>query len=332
MSTISKAGDPTPADWKAAGLRYYAYNFYLRNRFGGRVQKVSIDAGFTCPNVDGTLAKGGCVFCSNTSFSPSRRVRRQQILDQIDDGIRRLKTRYDCDMFMAYFQPGTNTYASVEVLEPLFQAAVEHEKVVALAIGTRPDCVPQDVLEMIDRLASLRPVSLELGMQTMHDASLIWMNRAHDHRATVDAVERCRARNFEVCLHVMLGLPGESPAQMLATAEDVARFNVHSVKIHHLYAVRNTPMGEEYLNGGVQLMERDEYIRVLLDFLEVLPPTCVVERLIGDAPPKYLLGPAWCLDKPAFKQAFESEAKRRDTWQGKRYKPSGAAVQNIMSE
>ena len=300
-------------------MRYHAYNFYLRNKFGGRVQKVSIDAGFTCPNVDGSAATGGCVFCSNTSFAPSRRVRRQQILDQIDDGIRRLKTRYVCDKFMAYFQPGTNTYAPVETLAPLFEAALEHPQVVALALGTRPDCVPEPVLELLSRLGQVRPLSLELGMQTMHDASLTWMNRAHDHACTVDAVERCRNRGFEICLHIMLGLPGESREDMLNTAREAARLRVDSVKIHHLYAVRNTKLGEDYTAGRVKLLDRDEYLDILLSFLELLPPQYVVERLIGDAPPKYLLGPAWCLDKPAFQQAFAAESSRRDAWQGKQW-------------
>src|SRR5688500_12563679 len=195
-------------DWRAAGLRYYAYNYFLRQKFGERVQKVSVDAGFTCPNVDGTVAIGGCTFCDNRSFSPSRRVPRMDIRDQIDDGIRRLKTRYDCDKFLAYFQPATNTYAPVSKLRPLFERALEHEKVVGLAIGTRPDCVPDDVLDLLTELAGRTYLSVEYGAQTIHDRSLDWMNRGHHHDAFLDALERSRGRGFEICVHVILGLPG----------------------------------------------------------------------------------------------------------------------------
>ncbi|MBW3597405.1 MAG: TIGR01212 family radical SAM protein, partial [Planctomycetes bacterium] len=214
----SRAGDQQrDVLWRDAGLRYYAYNFYLRRRFGHRVQKVSIDAGFTCPNVDGTVAVGGCTFCDNRSFSPSRRTPRRSIPEQIDDGIRRLKRRYDCDHFLAYFQPATNTYAPVERLRPLYEEALAHPKVVGLAIGTRPDCVPDDVLDLLEELGRRTYLSVEYGMQTMHDRSLDWMNRGHHHDAFLDAMERSRGRGFEICAHVIIGLPGESRDDMLAT-------------------------------------------------------------------------------------------------------------------
>lgn len=311
----------TLPDWRSAGLRYFAYNFFLREKFGKRVQKVSVDAGFTCPNVDGKVAVGGCTFCDNRSFSPSRRVKRQAIIDQIDDGIRRLRKRYRCDTFLAYFQPATNTYASVERLRPLYEAAIEHPQVVGLAIGTRPDCVPNEVIDLLSEIGGRTHLSVELGMQTMHDRSLDWMNRGHHHDATVDALERCHNRGFEICLHIMLGLPGETHADMLATAREVARLDVDAVKIHNLYAVRNTPLADQVARGEVQLMERDEYLQVLVDFLELLPPNCMVERISGEAPPDYFIGPSWCLDKPALRQAFLAELERRDTWQGKRFAP-----------
>ncbi len=304
-------------DWRAAGLRYFAYNFYLRNRFGQRIQKVSVDAGLTCPNVDGSKATGGCTFCDNRSFSPSRRVPRLNILDQIDDGIRRLKTRYKVDRFLAYFQPATNTYGPVDKLRTLFEQALEHPQVVGLAIGTRPDCVPDEVLHLLEELAGRTYLSVEYGLQTMHDRSLEWMNRAHDHAATVDAVQRSQGRGFEICAHIMLGLPGESHVDMLATAREVARLELDSVKIHNLYAVRNTPLADQVARGEVQLMERDDYVRTLVDFLELLPSHYIVERVSGDAPPDYLIGPAWCLDKPGLRTAIDAEFARRDTWQGR---------------
>jgi radical SAM protein (TIGR01212 family) len=322
-STNSHASSTTEPvyDWRGAGLRYFQYNYFLRQRFGERVQKVSIDAGFTCPNVDGTITTGGCNFCDNRSFSPSRRTPRLNIVGQIDDGIRRLKRRYDCDAFIAYFQPATNTYGSLEKLKNIYSQALSHEKVIGLAIGTRSDCVPNEVLDLIQEYAQQHYVAVEYGLQTIHDRSLEWMNRGHDYASFLDAVERSRNRGFEVCAHVILGIPGETHDDMLATAREVARLPIHSVKLHNLYAVKRTPLGEQVQRGEVQLIERDDYIRTLVDFLEILPPGMIVERISGDAPPDYFIGPSWCLDKPAVKLALHDELLRRDSWQGKLYSP-----------
>jgi len=314
--------EPKP-NWKAAGLRYHSYNHFLRQRFGGRVQKVSVDARFTCPNVDGTVATGGCTFCDNRSFSPSRRLPRQAIADQIAEGIRSLRRRYQkVERFIAYFQPATNTYAPVDRLRSVYAEALVHPAVVGLAIGTRPDCVADDVLDLLSDIASQTYVSVEYGMQTMHDRSLDWMNRGHHHEATVDAMRRSRGRGFEICAHVMLGLPGETRECMLATAREVARLGFDAVKIHNLYAVKNTPLADQVARGEVTLMERAAYIETLVDFLELLPPNMLVERISGDAPGDYFIGPAWCLEKPAVRLAFEAELVRRDSWQGKHWNPA----------
>ena len=202
-------------------------------------------------------------------------------------------------------------------MRPLYEAAIDHPKIVGLAVGTRPDCVPGDVLDLLERLAGRTFVSVEYGMQTIHDRSLDWMNRGHHHDAFLDGVERSRGRGFEICAHVILGLPGESHDDMLATAREVARLRLDSVKLHNLYAVRNTPYGEQVERGELQPMERDDYIRTLVDVLELLPPEMIVERISGDAPPDYFIAPAWCLDKPAIRSALDAELQRRDTWQGK---------------
>jgi radical SAM protein (TIGR01212 family) len=309
-------------DWFAAGLRYYRYNHFLRHKFGGRVQKVSVDAHFTCPNVDGTVALGGCTFCDNRSFSPSRRLPLRGIRDQIDEGVRQLRRRYRrVDRFLAYFQPATNTYAPVEKLRAVYQDALSHELVVGLAIGTRPDCVPNDVLDLLSEIAGRSYLSVEYGLQTIHDRSLDWMNRGHHYDAFLDAMSRSRNRGFEICAHVMLGLPGETRPCMLETAREIARLEVDAVKIHNLYAVKNTPLAEQVARREVFLMERDEYVSTVVDFLELLPPTTMVERISGDAPADYFIGPAWCLDKAAIRSALDAELVRRDTWQGKRWAP-----------
>jgi len=310
-------------DWQTAGLRYFSYNRQLRLRFGARVQKVSIDARFTCPNVDGTVATGGCTFCDNRSFSPSRRITRRQIADQIEAGIRQLRLRYHkVDQFIAYFQPATNTYAPVDRLREVYEEALAHPQVVGLAIGTRPDCVPDEVIALLDELGRRTYLSIEYGMQTMHDSSLDWMNRGHHHDAMVDAMARSRGRSFEICAHIMLGLPGETHADMMSTAQETARLGLDAVKIHNLYAVRNTPLADQVARGEVSLMERDEYVTTLIDFIEVLPPTMLIERISGDAPPDYFVGPTWCLDKAAVRLAFEAELLRRNTFQGRLYSPA----------
>jgi len=318
-STKTPPSSATAADfdWRAAGLRYFTYNFFLRRRFGFRVQRLSVDAGFTCPNVDGTIATDGCIFCDNRSFSPSRRLPSRPIDEQIDEGVRRMQTRYGCEHFLAYFQPATNTYAPVERLRQVYEQALAHPRVVGLAIGTRPDCVPDDVLDLLSELARRTFLSVEYGMQTMQDRSLDWMNRGHHHAAMVDAMQRSRGRGFAICAHVIVGLPGESRDDILATARELRRLEVDAVKVHNLYAVRNTRLAEQVQRGEVPLMERDEYLDTVIAFLEVLPPQMVVERISGDAPPQYFVAPAWCLNKPAFRQALDAELRRRDTWQGK---------------
>ena len=304
--------------WRNAGLYYHSYNHFLKSKFGFRVQRVSLDAGFTCPNVDGTVAIGGCTFCDNRSFSPSRRVRRLQIQQQLNDGISRLKARYrKVENFMAYFQPATNTYAPVDELRALYDIPLEHPEVVAMAIGTRPDCVPDDVLDLLQDFGERTYLTVEYGLQTVHNRSLDWMNRGHHHDAFLEAMERSVGRGFEICVHVMLGLPGESHADMMETADEIARLEIDAVKIHNLYAVENTLLAEQVRSGEVVLMEQDEYITTLVDFLERIPGHMVVERISGEAPPKYFVGPQWCLDKPNVLDCVRKEFETRKTWQGK---------------
>lgn len=300
-----------------------SFGAFLRRRFGGRIQRVSIDAGFTCPNVDGAVARGGCNFCDNRSFAPSRRVRLQQVSDQMQSGMLSLRRRYSkIHGFIAYFQPATNTYAPVEQLAEVFELALSiSDEIVGLAVGTRPDCVPESVLAMMQRLAGTRYVSLEYGMQTVHDESLRWMNRAHTHADMINAIDRSRGRGLECCAHVILGIPRETQAMMMQTAEEVGRLGFDSIKLHNLYAVHGTPLGQQVLDGEVQMMDRVEYVETVVDFLERIPPTVIVERISGDAPPNFLIEPKWCLEKSALRLDIENEFRRRGTRQGSRFAP-----------
>ncbi len=313
-ATPTAAGLPTGF---TADRRYYPFSRFLRERFGTRVYRVTIDAGFTCPNVDGTVTTGGCVYCDNRSFSPNRRLPRTSITAQVERGVELLGRRYNADRFLAYFQAATNTHAPLERLRRLYDEALTHPQMVGLAVGTRPDSVPDPVLDLLQGYAPDRHVCLELGLQTMHDRSLDWMNRGHHYDAFLDAVSRCQGRGLDLCVHVILGLPGETHADMLATADALAGLPVHGVKIHNLHVVRGTPMEAMYHAGEVRMLERDAYVSLVCDFLERLPATLVVHRLNGDAPPDYLVAPQWCLEKPALLQAIQAELGRRDSWQGK---------------
>ncbi len=320
--SILKSADRTAqqSTWQQLGHKYYPLSLYLNQKFGSRTQKISLDGGFTCPNVDGTVAKGGCTFCDNRSFSPSRRVRRDAIAAQIERGIEGLRRRYQTEKFLAYFQPATNTYGPLDKLRALWETALEDPRIVGLIIGTRPDCVADDVLDLVDEFAQRTYVSLELGIQTIHNSSLQWMNRGHDHDAAVDAMQRVAGRRFETSLHIMLGLPGETREMMMATADQVAEWNPAAVKIHNLYAVERTELADQVRSGQVRMLELEEYLELLADFLERLPPQMVIERISGDAPPKDFIAPAWCLNKGTIKSKLIELFDARGTCQGARFK------------
>ncbi len=314
-----------PVNWRELGHRYFPLNVYLNHRFGGRVQKISLDGGFTCPNVDGTVATGGCTFCDNQAFSPSRRVQRDAISSQVERGIFLLRRRYENEKFLAYFQPATNTYGPLDKLRMLYETAIEDPRIVGLVIGTRPDCIPDDVLDLIDEIADRTSVSLELGVQTIHDASLEWMNRGHGHASSVEAMQRVAGRKFEVSMHIMLGLPGETHEMMMQTADQVAAWNPAGVKIHNLYAVHRTRLAEQIKTGEVTLLEMEEYVQLLADFLERIPPTMVIERISGDAPPRDLIAPQWVLDKGSIKKRLIEVLEERQSYQGAKCSTVGSA-------
>lgn len=323
-------------DWRSAGLYYHSLKSFYQNTFGERVWKISVDAGLTCPNRDGSLGTSGCVFCDPESFSPSRRQNLPSpsgrgaggegvedhsslpfpIDQQIQAGINRLAGRNRAGKFIAYFQPSTNTYGPIERLRELFLEAISHPDVVGLAIGTRPDCVGDDVLDLLAELAERTWLIVEYGLQTIHDRTLDLIRRGHHFDAFMDAYQRSRKRGLNVGTHIILGLPGETRENMMQTAETLAKLDIHSIKPHNLYAVRNTELADWVSAGRVRLPEMQEYVGWLVDFLEKIPGRVVIERLCGDAPRRYLVGPQWCLDKGSLYRAVEAEFRRRGTWQG----------------
>ncbi len=303
-------------DWRSAGLLFNSLNYFYRQHFGARVWKISIDAGCGCPNRDGRLATSGCVFCDPASFSPSRRRALRPIREQIRGGVAARRAQNKEARFIAYFQPGTNTYGATDVLVAAYREAVDHPDVVGLIVGTRPDCVSDEILDILRQIAQRKWLLLEFGLQSIHDKTLRRINRGHDYQAFLDAYGRSRARGLQLGVHVILGLPGETRDDMLATADALAALEIHSLKPHNLYAVHGTQLADEVKAGQVQLPGRDEYVSLLVDFLERLPAAMVIDRLCGDAPREYLLGPQWCLNKSAVREAVDAEFRRRGTWQG----------------
>lgn len=301
---------------------YRSFRQFLTERFGERVHRIALDGGFTCPNVDGTVTTGGCVYCDNRSFSPNRRLPRRSIREQVEHGMKLLRARYGTKKFLAYFQAGTNTHGPVEKLRRLYDEALAHPDIVGLMIGTRPDCLPEPVLDLITEYARRCWVCLEIGLQSIHDRSLHWMNRGHDAACFVDAVRRSRGRGFDLCVHVILGLPGETHADMMLTADACAALGLDAIKVHNLHVVRDTPLEKMYHRGEVPIPTLDEYIRLACDFLERLPPAMVIHRLSGEAPGDYLVAPMWCREKGAILRGIENEFRRRGTRQGARYQPA----------
>jgi uncharacterized protein len=299
-----------------AALPYRDLNSHLRERFGVRVQKVTLDAGFTCPNRDGRAGGGGCLYCNSRGSGTGAFVRGQGLRQQLAEGMARLGRRYGAGRFIAYFQSFSNTYAPVAVLRDLYQEALSFPEVVGLSIGTRPDCLSPEILDLLADLARDRLLWLELGLQSAHDRTLRLINRGHDAACFAQAVRAAADRGLEVVAHVILGLPGEGPADMAATARYLGSLPVQGVKIHLLYVVRGSALEEWCRQGRYHPLEEEEYVRLAADFLELLPPRLVIHRLTGDPHPEELVAPAWCRNKSRVLTGIKEELARRGSRQG----------------
>ncbi|MBW2058815.1 MAG: TIGR01212 family radical SAM protein [Deltaproteobacteria bacterium] len=292
-----------------------------RERFGSRVQRISLDAGLTCPNRDGRVGVGGCIYC-NPLGSGTGLSRHLSITEQLERGKDLLRRRYKARKFIAYFQSFSNTYAPLERLRRLYDEALSVRDVVGLTIGTRPDCVGEPVLDLLGEMGQRTYVLMEYGLQSMHDRTLDLINRGHHFEAFVDAVARTRRRGLEVCAHVILGLPGEDKSDMLETARALGRMDIQGVKIHLLYVIRNTPLHRLYQQGAYRCLSREAYVDAVCDFLSLLPPEVIIHRLTGDPHPQELVAPLWALEKQANLQAIRDGLRERHTWQGKAFEGS----------
>ena len=299
-------------------MLYLPYSKTLKKKgwAGLRVRKVTLNGGFTCPNLDGTKARGGCTFCDNRSFSPSAGNRGVLISAQLEEGIGYFRSRSRTDKFIAYFQTYSNTYAPVERLRSLYTQALDHPDIIGLAIGTRPDCLTLEIADLLDEFGKRTYLSLELGLQSAFNESLKRVNRAHTFEDFSEAMKLCNGRSFDICIHIILGLPGESSSHYRQTACALNRWKYHSLKIHPLHVVRDTVLASQYLSGQYLPLEKQEYIEGLVDFLERVPPDVGVQRFTGDAPNNMLLAPRWCREKAAILDAMLAEFQNRGSWQG----------------
>lgn len=316
-------------------MRYNAYSNYFRSKFGTRVQKLSIDGGFSCPNRDGRCGTGGCTFCTNEAFNPSYCRRVATITEQIDEGIAFHRHRYrSAPVYLAYFQAYSNTYAPLEVLRERYDEALRHEGVVGLVVGTRPDCVDEAVLDLLADYARRCYVAVEYGIESCYDRTLRAINRGHDFACTQRAIHATVARGLSVGGHLILGLPGESRDDLLAEADIVNALPLTTVKFHQLQILRGTEMERQYQDETFRKtllqFSPDEYIALVCDLLERLRPDLVVERLAGEVPPRYQACPersfrradGRLLRNEEIPALVEAELSRRDTSQGSRYNPS----------
>jgi uncharacterized protein len=296
---------------------YRDYNSYLREVFGCRVQKITVDAGLSCPNRDGTRGWGGCIFCNPRGSGTGAADLGQDVTTQLEIAKAILARRYKARKFLAYFQSFSNTYAPLAKLRELYKQALSVPDIVGLTIGTRPDCVPEETLDMLALLAQNHHIWLEYGLQSAHDETLERIHRGHDVAAFVDALERTRRRNLPVCVHVILGLPGESRETMLTTARFLAAHDIQAVKIHLMYVTKGTLLERWYADGTFKCLTRQEYVSLVAEFLALLPAEMIVQRLTGDPHPHELVAPEWALEKQQNLQAIHAYMREQELYQGK---------------
>lgn len=288
--------------------------------FGERVQKISLDAGLHCPNRDGTISEKGCIFCDRRGSGTGAMINHgQSITEQIGKGRDFAERRYGAKKYVAYFQSFTNTYAPVSRLKAIYDEALRHQGMVGLSVGTRPDCVSAEILELINSYKKDYLVWIEYGLQSAHDATLARINRGHDAGCFERSVRMSNDYGLNVCAHIILGLPGETRQMMLNTARYLAKLPLQGVKIHLLYVVQNTPLAKLYEKGEYRCLERDAYVELVIDFLELLPTTMIIQRLTGDPIYSELVAPDWAKDKSKNLNLIRRRLEERDTWQGKKY-------------
>jgi hypothetical protein len=302
-------------------LPYNSFGSWMKKTFGKNIFKVNVDAGFTCPNRDGTVARGGCIYCNNDSFRPNSCKPSMSVTEQVENGISYLRKRYGGAGFVAYFQPYTNTYAPVDELEKLYLQALSHPDVIGIAVGTRPDAVDPEKISLLQRLAEKYFVLVEYGLQSVYDKSLLYINRGHDYRCFLDALEMTAGRGIHVGAHVIAGFPTETRAETLAMADEIATLSIGFLKIHQLQVVRHTALAAIFEAQPFPVFSYDEYMDFLVDFIRRLPQRIVLQRLFATAPDDILIAPRWDKSRHEITRDIQERLKTGGVWQGKNMLP-----------
>lgn len=313
---------PFPSD----GKRYFTWNRYLRDTFDMKIFKVALDAGFDCPNRDGTVAYGGCTFCSVAGSGDFAGDKVDPIPVQFEKIRDKMHEKWKHGKYIAYFQAYTNTHAPLPVLKEKFEAALALEGVVGISIATRPDCLPDDVVEYLAELNERTFLWVELGLQTVHESTARLVNRAHDFNTYIEGVSKLRKHGIRICTHIINGLPLENREMMMETAREVAKLDVQGIKIHLLHLLKGTPMVKQYEKGMLEFMGRDEYIQLVADQLEVLPPEMIIHRITGDGPIDLMVGPMWSANKWEVLNGIDAELAKRESYQGKLFTKTGELI------
>ncbi len=306
-----------PFPYSSDNKRYHTLNYFYRSKFGKKLSKAVIDCGFTCPNIDGSKGYGGCVFCDGGSgyFTTSGISVRQQL----EAEKKRICAKVPNASIVAYFQANTNTYAPVSRLREVYSEALSFPEVTGLSVGTRGDCLPEEVLDLLSEINEQTFLTVELGLQSVHEETIRNINRCCTHEEFMEGYQKLQQRNIRTCLHVINGLPGESPEMMIETARQVGLMRPGGVKLQMLHIIRGTALAKRYEQDNFHLLSREEYIQLIVRQLELLPPETVVERITGDGDKRLLIAPEWTKDKIAVLGSIDKELARQDSWQGKRF-------------
>ena len=299
--------------------RYNDFPSYFKSRFSERIQKVSIDAGFTCPNRDGSKGIGGCTYCNNNSFNPDYCSPKKSITTQIQEGIDFFNAKYKSQKYLAYFQAYSNTYGHFDEIKALYEEALEHEKVIGLVIGTRPDCVSDDVLDYLEELAKDYYIGIEYGVESANDEALLAINRGHSYIEAERTIQRTANRGIHIGAHLVNGLPYDSKEDMLNHAIKLSKLPIETLKLHQLQILNNTQMAKEYEEDPQRfyLFELDEYLNFIVDIIERISPDVMLERFINQTPPGWLIAPKWGIKNYQFVNKLDNLLKERNTWQGR---------------
>lgn len=300
--------------------RYRGFNQVLQERFGEKVYRVTLNSGLTCPNIDGTVAKGGCYFCNDDYLLAKSWHKQQSISEQMEYGIQYIQERHGTKKYLAYFQNGTNTHASVEKLRPLFFDALKYDGVVGLAISTRPDCLGDDVLDLLSELNDKAYLWVELGLQSTHNHILEKINRAHSVECFVKATERLAQRKILNCAHMIIGMPDETEDEIMQGVDFLNQLPINGIKIHNMFVTMYTALAKWYREGRYEPLTLEKYAKLCVDYVERLRPDMIIHRLNAHGPARLTVAPEWSINKLATVNAIHDEFERRDTFQGKFYK------------